>query len=40
VPCGEDGIQLPGLGQQATDVTHGEAQQPRGVRYGETPLEN
>ena len=41
VPCGEDaGIQLPGLGQQATDVTHGEAQQPRGVRYGETPLED
>jgi hypothetical protein len=31
---------LPGLRQQATDVTNREAQEPRGIRHGETPLEN
>ena len=36
--CGQ--AVLPGLGQQATDVTNREAQEPRGVRHAEAPLED
>ena len=35
--CGQ--AVLPGLGQQATDVTNREAHEPRGVRHGEAPFE-
>ena len=36
--CGQ--AVLPGLGQQATDVTNRKAEEPRGVRHGEAPLED